>query len=268
MRLLAAATALLLSAGPLAANEHAERLMQAMHLSEFMEILSEEGQEQGRSMNETMLNGSGGSYFEAQIKELYDTVWMYEQLSNAVARIMTEKQLEQAAIFFESDLGQTIVSLENSARRAMADDAVEDMARTAYEQADREDTFYRLVDEYVQVNDLIEQNVQGTMSADLSFYRGLATGQTAFTDEEALLEELLSQRDQTKIETTEWMYSFLLLAYRPLDESQMRENIAFSRTDTGRALNKALFEGFDEMIDGISFQLGAAIAQAMRASDL
>lgn len=64
------------------------------------------------------------------------------------------------------------------------------------------------------------------------------------------------------------MYSFLLLAYKPLNESQMRENIAFSRTETGRALNLALFDGFDDMIDSISFQLGAAVAQALTASDL
>lgn len=268
MRLLAAAAALTLWAAPLAANEQVARLMQAMHLSEFMEILSEEGQGQGRAINESMLDGSGGTYFEAQIKELYDPVWMHEQLSHAVERNMTETQLEQAAIFFESELGQTIVSLENSARRALADETIEELARTAYVQIDRDDPFYRLVDEYVQVNDLIEKNVQGTLSADLSFYRGLASGQAGPANERALLGELLSQKDDTKAETTEWMYSFLLLAYKPLNESQMRENIAFSRTETGRALNLALFEGFDDLIDRISFQLGAAVAQALTASDL
>lgn len=268
MRLLAAVAALILWASSLTAGEQVERLLQAMHLSEFLVILSDEGQAQGQSINETMLDGSGGSYFEAQINRLYDPDRMHAQMSNAVERNMTEAQIEQASIFFESDLGQTIVSLENSARRALSDDAIEDMARTMYEQADREDAFFRLVDEYVQVNDLIEQNVRGTISADFSFYRGLATGQGARADEEAWLAELLSQREETKKETTEWMYSFLLMAYQPLSESQMRENIAFSRTETGRALNKALFDGFDQMINGISFQLGEAVAQAMQASDL
>ncbi len=268
MRLPAAVLALFLSAVPLAAGEQVERLTQAMQLSEFLEILSEEGQTQGQSINETMLGSAGGSYFEAQIEELYDPVWMHQQMSNAVERNMTDAQLEQAAIFFESDLGQTIVSLENSARRALSDDAIEEMARAAYEQADHDDALFRLVDEYVQVNDLIEQNVRGTLSADLSFYRGLASGQGPLADEGAWLEQLLAQQDETKEETTEWMYSFLLVAYQPLSESEMRENIAFSRTETGRALNKALFEGFDQMIDGISFQLGQIVAQAMQASDL
>ncbi|KIC42716.1 50S ribosomal protein L21 [Ruegeria sp. ANG-R] len=268
MRALAAAALLIIWAVPLAASEHADRLMQAMHLSDFMEILSEEGVAQGLAMNESMLGGSGGAYFQAQVADLYDPEAMRQQLSQSVGRMMTLTQLEQASIFFESDLGQSIVSLENSARRAISDDAIEEMARTAYRQADRDDMFFRLVDEYVQVNDLIEQNVQGTMSADYSFYRGLSSGQGGLLDEASVLEELLSQHERTKAETTEWMYSFLLLAYQPLNEAQMRENIAFSRTDAGRALNTALFEGFNEMLDSISFQLGQAVAQAMRASDL
>lgn len=268
MRVLVAATFLIIWAIPLAASEHADRLMQALHLSDFMEILSEEGVAQGIALNESMLGGSGGAYFQAQVEDLYDPVSMHQQLSQSVEQLMTIAHLEQASIFFESDLGQSIVSLENSARRAIADETIEELARTAYKQADREDMFFRLVDEYVQVNDLIEQNVQGTMSADYSFYRGLASGQGGLLDEASVLEELLSQHENTKAETTEWMYSFLLLAYQPLNEAQMRENIAFSRTDAGRALNTALFESFDDMLDGISFQLGQAVAQAMRASDL
>ncbi len=268
MRALAAALCLTIWALPLAASERAERLMRAMHISEFMTILSEEGVAQGLAINESMLGGSGGSYFQAQVEDLYDPTLMHQQLSRSVGQMMTDTQLEQASIFFESDLGQSIVSLENSARRAIADDAIEEMARSAYEQADREDMFFRLVDEYVQINDLIEKNVQGTISADYSFYQGLASGQSALFDDASVLQELLSQHENTKAETTEWMYSFLLLAYQPLNESQMRENIAFSRTEAGRALNTALFKGFDEMLNGISFQLGQAVAQAMRASDL
>ncbi|SDW42608.1 hypothetical protein SAMN05444358_101785 [Ruegeria halocynthiae] len=268
MRILATAVALIIWVVPLAAEENADRLMSAMHVSDFMEILSDEGVAQGLVMNEAMLGGSGGSYFQAQVEDLYDPEAMHRQLSQSVGRLMTDAQLEQASIFFESDLGQSIVSLENSARRAITDEAIEEMARTAYKQASREDVFFRLVDEYVQVNDLIEKNVEGTLSADYSFYRGLASGQNDTIDEASVLEELLSQHEHTTAETTEWMYSFLLLAYQPLNESQMRENIAFSRTDAGQALNTALFKSFDEMLNSISFQLGQAVAQAMRASEL
>ncbi len=35
-----------------------------------------------------------------------------------------------------------------------------------------------------------------------------------------------------------------------------------------QALNAALFKGFDEMFDGISYRLGAAVAQVWQSSDL
>ncbi|MGI9369446.1 MAG: DUF2059 domain-containing protein, partial [Ruegeria sp.] len=189
-------------------------------------------------------------------------------LSGALDKHLSKTQLEQAAIFFESELGQSIISLENSARRAMSDDAIEEMANATYEEIDKKSGYFALVDEYIQVNDLIEQNVQSSISADFNFIRGIADGQGSTSDDRALLSQLLEQKDTTANNTKTWLYSFLLLAYQPLSEAQMRENIAFSRTDTGRALNRALFDGFDDVYDGISYQLGLAVADAMQASDL
>lgn len=268
MRTLITAIGCAIWALPLAAAEPVDRLMQAMRVTEFMQILSEEGHAQGRQINEALLQGSGGTYFQNQVAALYDPDWMTMQLSQSVAEGMTDPQIEQASIFFESELGQTIISLENSARRALTDETVLEVAVLTYEQADRDAPLFRLVDEYVEVNDLVDKNVQGSLSADFQFYRGLASERDGAVDEHGLLEELLMQRDETQEDTKEWIYSFLLLAYHPLEEAQMRENIAFSRTETGKALNDALFKGFDDVINTISYRMGAAAAQAMKASDL
>ena len=262
------ALALTLWAVPLRANEHVDRLTTALHIEEVMEILSAEGLEQGRQLDKSLLEGQGGSYFLKQVEGLYDPSWMTDQVKRAFAEAMTETQMEQAAIFFESDLGQTIISLENSARRAFSDEAVEEVARAAYQQADKGAAEYRLIEEYIEVNDLIEQNTQNSLSSDYYFFRGVAAGQGNPVDENTLLAELLAQHDDTKAETRDWVFSFLLLAYKPLTQAQLRENIAFSRTDAGKALNLAIFEGFDEMYDTISYKLGQAVAQALRASDL
>ncbi len=87
-------------------------------------------------------------------------------------------------------------------------------------------------------------------------------------NEAELLTQLLEQKDGTTEETRTWLYSFFLLAYKPLSDAQMRENIAFSRTETGKAVNTALFESFDQMFDAIYFQLGEAVAQVLKGSDL
>ena len=269
MRLLIALfLALTLGAGELSANEHVERLAQALHLDDVIEILGQEGAVQGSDLDHALLDGQGGVFFQDQVRGLYDPDWMKDQIRQALVGHMTESQMTQAAIFFESDLGQTIISLENSARRAFADDGVEEIANSTYRQADRSSDRFRLIREYVQVNDLIEQNMQNALSSDYNFFRGVAEGQGTARDDTTILAELLAQQDDTRVETEKWVYSFLLLAYQPLTQSQMRGNIAFSRTDAGQALNLAIFKGFDEMYDVISYQLGQAVAQALGASDL
>ena len=268
LRRAALTIALTLWALPLAANEQVARLARALHLEDVIEILAEEGLKQGRALDETFLSGQGGSLLQTRIEDLYDPDWMASEITDAFEKQMTDAQVEQAAIFFESDLGQTIISLENSARRAFSDEAVEEVARATYDTADRDDPFYRLIDEYIRLNDLVDLNVKSTLSSDYNFYLGLSEGHGTRAEIDLLLSNLLEQREASKAETTIWLYSFLMLAYHPLSEADMRENIAFSRTETGRALNRALFDGFDAMYDSISFQLGLAIAQAMNASDL
>ncbi len=261
-------TACIWSVSTATAEEPSERLMRAMHVQDTMDIIAQEGRNQAQDFSKTLFESTGGAFFNSQVAELYDPSWMRGQIAQSVSVGMSDTQIEQAAIFFESQLGQTIVSLENSARQAMTDDAVYEMAQQSYAQAETDSNFYRLVDEYVQINNLIELNVRSSFNAEYAFIRGLTTGQEGATDDDALLAKLLSKGEKTEEETTEWIYSYLLLAYKPLNEAQMRENIAFSRTEAGRALNKSLFEAYDQMMVEITFNLGEAVARAMRASDL
>jgi len=251
-----------------AASDEVERLASAMRIAEVMHILRDEGLDQSRELDEALLNGAGGALLQAQIEDMYDPVWMQSKVTSALEAELTKAQLVQASLFFESELGKTIISLENSARRAISDNAIEEMAQTAYREADRDTAFFRLISEYIEVNDLIDHNVQSTLSADYHFFRGLADGRGIAKDDSDMLAQLLAQTDETEERTTDWLFSFLLLAYGPLSEAQMRENIAFSRTDAGRALNEALFNGLDEMFDELSYQLGQAAARVLNASEL
>ena len=265
MRLIAAVLTFTLAAVP-AAAERIDRLMQALQIEQVIEILRDEGVGQGQELNDTFLNGAGGELFADRINKIYDPAWMQEQLTQSFATSLTDSQMDRAILFFESDLGQTIVSLENSARLAFADETIKDMARENYLNGPRDTQLFRLVDEYISVNDLIDKNVQSTLSSDFSFFRGLSTDTNTRSDD--LLAQLLSDKDSVTRDTRIWMYSFLLIAYQPLSESEMRENIAFSRTETGRAVNEAFFEGFDLMYDQIYYQLGKSVSHALGASDL
>ncbi len=266
MRLLAACLSLLFWSAPLGAAEKIDRLMDALRLSEVVEILQQEGKVQARELNETFLGGAGGDYFETRLEEIYDPDWMRNQIKGAFKESLTDSQLDRAILFFESELGQTIVALENSARLAFQDETIKEMAQYSYSSDEKTSQSYRLIDEYIEVNDLIEKNVQSTLSADYNFFRGL--GEDTGLDDGEFLAQLLTEKDNVRRETETWLYSFLLMAFQPLTETQMRENIAFSRTETGRAVNEAFFIGFDRMYDEIYYRLGRAAFQVLNGSDL
>ncbi|WP_170330101.1 DUF2059 domain-containing protein [Ruegeria arenilitoris] len=266
MRLIWASAALFLWTVQVQAEEKVERLLQALQLDEFIEILQDEGGTMGQTLQESFLDNMGGPVFQEQVARIYDADRMRNQVAEVFDQTLSETDLDRAILFFESDLGQTIVSLELTARIALADETIEDMAEEAYLNSDRDSELYRLVEEYIEVNNLIDENVQNTISADYNFFRGMNLD--ASVDDTELLAQLLTQKDSMTEETRTWLYSFFLLAYQPLTDAQMRENIAFSRTTTGRAVNDALFESFDWMFDTIYFQLGEAVAQVLKGSDL
>lgn len=266
MRLYLATAALFLWTIPLQAEEKVERLLQALQLDEVIEILRDEGGMMGQTLQETFLDNNGGQVFQKQVDRIYDTDRMRGQVVEVFDRSLTDRELDRAILFYESELGQAIVSLEITARIALADETIEKMAQDAYENGDRDTELFRLVDEYIQINNLIEENVQNSISADYNFFRGMNL--RSDMDDAELLSQLLAQEDSMTEETRTWLYSFFLLAYQPLSDTQIRENIAFSRTETGRAINDALFESFDQMFDTIYFQLGQAVAQVLRGSDL
>lgn len=253
---------------PVAADEGIDRLTQALRLDDVVEILRSEGLEFGETLDQDMLAGEGGSLFAQRVSDIYAAGRMTETMTDALRDNMTPEQISQSAGFFETDLGQAIISLENSARRAISDETIEDMARAEFENLGEDHPRVALISEYIEVNDLIEQNVHGTLSSDYSFYRGLAAGNGVPRDDDTMLAGLLEGRDQTREETRDWLFGFLTMAYQPLSDAELGENIAFSRTGAGQALNAALFVAFDILYDDISYELGLAVAQAMTASDL
>ena len=117
-------------------------------------------------------------------------------------------------------------------------------------------------------NDLIEANVAGALNASYRFYAGLVEGGAIEMTESEILADVWSQEEETRTDTTEWLYGFLLMAYQPLDADQMDAYVALSASPEGRALNRALFDAFNKMYDDISYGLGLAVAQQMRGQDL
>ncbi len=244
-------------------------LSHVLKLPEVVDILHDEGMEYAESIERDMLPNGGGGFWDRIVLQLYDKAAMESALADVLSSEMTAEQIDGSIAFFETEQGQSILTFENAARAAMGDPDVEEIARTAYvELRSTGDPRLDQIDRFVVANDLIERNVAGALSSQFQFFRGLAEGGAFVMTDDDILADVYGQEPEIRADTEEWLLAFLLMAYQPLDDDTMDAYIAFSATDAGKALNAALFEGFEMVYRDISYGLGLAASRAMTGSDL
>lgn len=274
--LTAPATAFLMAAAALPAplvaqTSDAAAVFDALRLGEIVEVMRSEGLSYADEIAEAMIPGAPSPDWGKTVDRIYDAERMravvLADFENSLDPGLTGEILD----FFRSEPGPTIVSLEVEARAAMLDDAVEAASNEVAAEAMTDETDrYRLLSRFVEANDLIETNVVGALNSNFAFYEALAAAgaMPAEMTQDQLLALVWSQEEDIRASTTEWVFSYLLLAYQPLADADVEAYIAFSETPAGRALNRALFEGFDELFVDISRSLGTATALEMSGQAL
>ncbi len=265
----ACATALALSSPAMA--DEVDDLFDLLMLPQIIEIMREEGVSYGDTIGQDLFAGPPSAEWEGTVSRIYDYDVMLGMVREDFGAVLKGEDLGPIIAFFGSDQGQEIVGLEVSARRAMLDEAVEEAAEEAAAlAATGDDPRFALVSEFVEVNNLIESNVAGALNSNLAFYNGLLDGR-AFDgqlSEDQILSDVWSQEPEVRANTTEWIYSFLYMAYQPLEDADIEAYIAFSETEAGAVVNRAMFESFDRLFNGISRALGRAAANEMTSQEL
>jgi len=244
-------------------------LVDVLKLSEAAVILSEEGKAQAQDLNRDMLDGQGGAGWAQQVMQIYAPARMVELVRAELEKELSGEALEQVIRFFASSRGTEIIELENAARRAIQDPDVEKAARAKFTEVEESgDERLALIAEYIDQGDMITRNVTSALNSNYQFLRGLAEGDAIEMTEEEMLKDAAGDLEASTRDTTEWLFGFLLLAYHPLGDDDLRAYIAFSETAAGQALNRALFEGFGKAYEDISYALGRAVALNMTAQEL
>jgi hypothetical protein len=253
--------------------QRVDALLAALRIDDTIAILREEGIEYGRTLETDMFAGTGGSGWEATVALIYDVPRMREAFGQAlVQELATEPEAIGGIVdFFASDLGQRVVELEIEARRAFLDDATEEAAKLAVADLRSEDgPRLALLDAFITANDLVESNVQGALNANLAFYQGMDEG-GAFggeMTEEQMLSDVWAQEPEVRQSTTDWVYSYLNLAYGPLSDADLQAYTEFSTSEEGQIANAALFAAFDKVFAPISRALGLAVARELQGQDI
>ena len=251
-------------------EDPADAVLDALRLPEILEVMREEGLAYGNEMARDLTAGAPSEGWEDTVSSIYDIEAMEETVRARFSETFGDTDANRILEFFSWDTGQRIVELELSARRALIDDDVEQSAREVFRGLDGASDHPRLdlVEEFVEANDLLEANVTGGMNASYQFYLGMVDGGAFDMAEDEILREVWSQEAETRADTREWLYGYLLMAYGPLPLEDLQDYVALSSSAPGRAMNAALFAGFNEMYDRISYALGLAAAQELAAEEL
>jgi hypothetical protein len=271
MRFATLATVATLAMPVMAQESETEVLFDLLMLPDIIEIMREEGVSYGGTIGQDLFAGPASAEWAATVERIYDYDMMQEMVRMDFMTSLVGVNLAPITDFFSSEQGQLIVDLEVSARRALLDDAVKEAGKEAAARATaNNDPRIALISEFVDINNLIETNVEGALNSNLAFYKGLFDGD-AFDDalrEEQILSDVWGQEATIRESTTEWIYSFLFMAYQPLNDADLQAYIAFSETDSGAVINHAIFEAFDRLFVGISQSLGRAAANEVMSKEL
>ena len=273
VRYLAALGAMLCLAGSAAAQSVApiDTLYRAMGLPDLMQVMREEGIDYGLEMEGDLLGGQGSDRWAAMVEDVYDLALMEDVVRNRLDSELAAEDLAPMIGFFSSDLGQRIVLLEVSARRAMMDDSVDEASRAMLAMM-KDEAAPRLeaLGVFAQTNDLINNNVVGALNSNYAFYSGLADGGALPADmsDDDILADVWEQEEFIRVDTEEWVFAYMAMAYQPLSDSELQEYIDFSATSEGLALNQALFAAFDELFVGISLALGRGASGFLAGQEL
>lgn len=249
------------------------RLGQTMQLAAVFDVLRAEGLANGAEIAEDLFGGASAAGWEATVARIYAPERMRALFDATLeARLAGDAAtLEGAEAFFAAPLGQRILGLEITARRALLDDAAEAAARQGLERLQAEGG-PRLgqIERFVAVNDLIESNVMGALNANLAFLRGLSgfARPGATMDERQMLSDVWAREDDVRRETKDWLLPYLVLAYQPLSDAEMERYIAYSESTPGKRLNAAFFAAFDSVFTAISTDLGRAAALQITGQDI
>jgi len=257
--------------GAAAQTADVDALYEALALDEIVEIMREEGMAYGAQIGADMFGGTPPADWDAIVSRIYDTERMESEVRAALETATAGMDLGPVVDFFTTEPGAGFIDLEVSARRAMLDEEVEQMAKKAAAVAMADESpLFAQVQRFVAVNDLVETNVVAAMNSTYAFYLGLMDGGAfpAEMTESDILGDVWAQEPMIRANTEEWVYSFLVMAYGPAAPEDLEAYIAFSESEAGRAANRVVFGAFDGMFEGISLALGRAASRFMATQEL
>lgn len=252
-----------------AAGPNVTPLSHALRMGELSVIFRDEGQASAADLATGLLGDARPQGWEATVAQIYDPTRLHAEFDAGLSQALrgaTPADVNRMARFFTEGVGARATRAEVAARRTLLDPTAEAAAKEAWARMVAAHSLrVALLQRMAQASDLIDANVQGTLNADLAFYR--AMGAAAHPDrppsDADLLAQIAQQEGDVRRSTEEWLFPFMALAYRDLSDADVLAYTEFAESQDGQRLNRAMFAAFDTVYRRISAQMGRAVAQAL-----
>jgi hypothetical protein len=246
-----------------------DRMMEALRITDTIDVMREEGRRYGADLASEMLPGADAESWDATVMRIHDVGRMKRLVRQGFEKSLTTAEMAEISAYYTTAPGAKILALEISARRAFLDPGIEKQARARHVAAQDADARLRdQVDRMMAESDLIARNVAGSMNSTMMFYRGMMDSGELDMSLDDMLAELWGQEKAFREDAQSWLGGFLMMAYDPLPPEDMEGYLAFWQSEAGRALNVALFTAFDRMYEELSYLTGQAVAHHMQSEKL
>lgn len=266
---------------PAAAQVSADMVRQlgdVLRMDTALQIMAREAEASTAEVAPQLFGGAVPGEWSNAVTELFDPIAARAAFDAGLTAAVANSDpdaLEQAIAFFESPLGAQVLTLELSAREALLDKAIEAAAMETWAdlQADPMPAGAAraaLIEDVVAAGDLVEANVSSALNGNLAFLQGLAEagGFSAEMSQDEMLAQVRAQEADVRAQTEEWLYPYLVMAYAPLTDDELRIYVDFAASPVGKTLNGVLLLAFDAMTTQQSRGMGLAAGKIMAGQDI
>ncbi len=244
-------------------------LLAAARIEPLLQIVATEGARHGVGLEASLFPGRGGADWRQTVSVIQAPERFVPFLTDAIRNELTPEDAQTVTAFLSSEAGSRVVAREVIARRELLDGEAKAKQPTGLLK-EGDSTRAALIEEVIDTLDLVTLNVSGGLNANFAFYRGLGDGgglQKRLTERE-MLAMVWNQEDDVRAATTNWLRGYLTLAYSPLAEEDVRAYLDFARTPPGQRYMAALFQGFGDIFETTSYDLGRAAARFLVQKDI
>lgn len=244
-------------------------LEESLGIDALLEVIAREGHAYGEGLDQGMLSGKGSLRWQAVVARIYQPERLKTRFSQALSLALAERPevLADAVTFFSSPTGKAIVAREIAAREALLDPDHKEAAEVAAGKLrDARSPRLRLIRNLIEASDLIEGNVASGLTGSAAFNEALTAtlppGQRL--PEADRMAQVWAQEAEIRASTAAWLLTFMTEAYAPLSDAELEEFLAFATSDSGKALNQALFTAYGETFRVVMQELGHEAGLVLR----